>query len=314
MTRDLGHHAVGDHVDQLGAGANDAGLLGIAADHEAVDVLQENERHAALIAIHDEAGGLVGGVDVNDAAELQASRWAASRACRWLATTPTGHAAQPAVAADERLAKLGLVFIEGRFIEKAWRADRAHRIRDAVLEPAKSSRLRRPGPPAGTIEVDASDCRPASVSTKTPQPFEAGRFIRFAEVDGAADRGMHGRAAQVFVADRLADGRLHQRRAGKVQAAAFGHEQFVAQDGQIAAAGHAIAQDGRELRNARRGDDGVVAKDAAEIILVGKDLVLQRQKDAGAIDEIKQRQAIFQGDALGPQHLLGRHRKEGARL
>ena len=44
----------------------------------------------------------------------------------------------------------------------------------------------------------------------------------------------------------------------------------------------------------------------------GKDLVLQRQEDAGGIDEVDERQAIFQGDPLGAQHLLAGHREERA--
>ena len=75
--------------------------------------------------------------------------------------------------------------------------------------------------------------------------------------------------------DGLADGRLHERRPGEVEAAALGHQQLVAQHRQVAAAGDAVAHDGRELRNARGRDDGVVAEDAAEVVLVGKDLVLQ---------------------------------------
>lgn len=38
--------------------ANDALLFAIAAHHEAVDVLQENDRQPVLIAVHDEAGRL----------------------------------------------------------------------------------------------------------------------------------------------------------------------------------------------------------------------------------------------------------------
>ena len=68
------------------------------------------------------------------------------------------------------------------------------------------------------------------------------------------------------------------------------------------------------LRNARGRDDGVVAKDAAEIVLVGKDLFLQRQEDAGRIDQIDQRQAIREGDPLRPQHLLGGRRERTRRL
>ena len=46
-------------------------------------------------------------------------------------------------------------------------------------------------------------------------------------------------------------------------------------------------------------DDGVVAKDSAKIVFIGKHLVLQRQKDAGRIDQINQRQPILHGDPLG---------------
>ena len=88
--RDLRHDAVGDRVDQLRPGLDDAGLLGVAADHEAVDVLEEEDRHARLVAVHDEARGLVGGIDVDDAAELQRARRPACTRLRWLATTPTG--------------------------------------------------------------------------------------------------------------------------------------------------------------------------------------------------------------------------------
>ena len=95
---------------------------------------------------------------------------------------------------------------------------------------------------------------------------------------------------------------------------ALGHQQLVAQHRQVAAAGDAVAHDGGILRNARRRDHRVVAKDAAEVVLVGKHIFLQRQKDAGRIDEIDQRQAIVKGDPLGPQHLLRGRRKERAGL
>ena len=45
--------------------------LAVAADHEAVHVLQEDDRQPVLVAVHDEAGGLLGAVDVEHAAELE---------------------------------------------------------------------------------------------------------------------------------------------------------------------------------------------------------------------------------------------------
>ena len=47
--------------------------------------------------------------------------------------------------------------------------------------------------------------------------------------------------------DVLADGGLHQGRAGQIQLAAVGHQQLVAEHRQVGAAGDAIAHDGRIL-------------------------------------------------------------------
>ena len=93
---DFGHDAVGDGVDHFCAGADDAAPLGVVADHEAVDVVQENQRDEVLIAVQDEARGFFGGLGVDDAAELDALLSGRVRACGtcffWLATMPT---AQP---------------------------------------------------------------------------------------------------------------------------------------------------------------------------------------------------------------------------
>src|SRR5206468_3582980 len=59
--------------------------------------------------------------------------------------------------------------------------------------------------------------------------------------------------------------------------------------------------------------DGGVHGGAA-CVLVGEDLVLQGQKDAGGIDEVDQRQAVLLSDALRPQDLLGGGGEEGAGL
>ena len=51
--------------------------------------------------------------------------------------------------------------------------------------------------------------------------------------------------------DLLTDGRFHQRRAGQVQARTFRHQYRVAENRQIGSARHAVAHDGRVLRDAR---------------------------------------------------------------
>ena len=125
---------------------------------------------------------------------------------------------------------------------------------------------------------------------------------------------MHGRAAQFLGGDLLADGRLHQRRAGEEQPAAFGHQHVIAHHRQVAAAGHALAHDGRDLRNAHRRHHRVVAEDAAEVVGVGKDLFLQRQEHAGGIHQVDRRHAILDGDVLRADHLLAVIGKERAGL
>ncbi len=116
------------------------------------------------------------------------------------------------------------------------------------------------------------------------------------------------------MAGDLSNGGPDERRPSQVEPAPLGHQQLIAQHRQIAAAGHAIAEDRRDLRHAGGGQDGVVAEDAAEVVLIGEDLVLQRQKYAGRVHEVKQRQAIVEGDALGPKDLFDGQREEGAGL
>ncbi len=123
---------------------------------------------------------------------------------------------------------------------------------------------------------------------------------------------MHFRPAEFFLVDNLTDGGFDQRRTGEIKPAAFRHQNLVAEHGQICATGHAISHDGGELRNARGGNDGVVAEDAAEIVFVGKNFILHRQKHAGGIDQVNDRQVALEGDALGADQLLRRLWKERA--
>ena len=60
--------------------------------------------------------------------------------------------------------------------------------------------------------------------------------------------------------------------------------------------------------------DGVVAKNAAEIIGIGKDVFLQRQKYAGGVDQINRGNMVFDGDILRADDFLRSHRKKCAGL
>ncbi len=143
------------------------------------------------------------------------------------------------------------------------------------------------------------------------QTGDAEVVVRLLEVDGAGDLGVHGRAAEFFGGIFLADGGLDERRSGEEEAAALGHEDVVGHDGQIGAAGHAHAHDGGDLRDAHGGHDGVVAEDAAEVVLVGKDVFLKRQEDTGGVDEVERGDAVLHRDGLRAEDLLRGHGEEG---
>ena len=115
MTRDLGHGGVGDGGDHLGSGADDAAPFRVAADHEAVDVVQKDQRNQVLVAVHDEARGFFGALGVDDAAEFDAlfAGVAGLGLRRFLVGDDAdGDSADAGVAADEGAAVVGAVFVE----------------------------------------------------------------------------------------------------------------------------------------------------------------------------------------------------------
>ena len=118
---DLGDDGVGHGVDHLGAGADDAALLGVAPDHEAGGVVEEDDGDLALVAIHDEAGGLVGGIVVDDAGHLGgglgtggAGGHLALDESFLVGDDAAGVATDGPVAADEGLPEVGFVLVEVR--------------------------------------------------------------------------------------------------------------------------------------------------------------------------------------------------------
>src|SRR5262249_25750265 len=102
----------------LRAGADDAGLLGFLAHHEAVDVLKKDDRDPGLITVHDEARGLIGAVDVDDSSVLKGAG-SRSRTLPLVGHNPDGDSSQTAVAANERLTEFRLVFVKGTVVKDA---------------------------------------------------------------------------------------------------------------------------------------------------------------------------------------------------
>ena len=95
------------------------------------------------------------------------------------------------------------------------------------------------------------------------------------EMVGDARHGaVHLRTAQRIAVDDLADGGLDDLRAAQMHAAvAGGHHDFVGQGRDIGAARRAFAEHGGDLRDARRRHAALAIEGAAEMILVGEDLV-----------------------------------------
>ena len=113
---DLRHHAVRDGVHHLGAGADDAAPFRLLAHHEAVDVVQEDERRQLLIAVQDEARGLFRRLGINDPAKVDAlfARPVGGDldVLFLIGDNPYGPAADARVAAKHGLAVFGAVFLE----------------------------------------------------------------------------------------------------------------------------------------------------------------------------------------------------------
>src|SRR5579883_1447075 len=92
-------------------------LLGILTDHEAIHVLNEENRHTDLIAVHHKAGRFLSGIDVDDTAELKRAL-RRLHALLLIRNHADRAASESAKAAYERLAVVRLVFIERGVIEQ----------------------------------------------------------------------------------------------------------------------------------------------------------------------------------------------------
>ena len=116
---------------------------------------------------------------------------------------------------------------------------------------------------------------------------------------------MHVGAAQLFVADALAGGRLDQRRAAEVDGrGAAHHDDLVAHGGHIGATSGRAAEDNGELGQPGGAELGHVVKNASEVFAVGEDLLLHGQEGAAGVDQVDAGQAEVGGDGLQAQVFL----------
>ena len=126
---------------------------------------------------------------------------------------------------------------------------------------------------------------------------------------------MHIRAAQLFRAHHLAGRGLHQRRASEEDCALiFDDHGLVAHGRHIGPARRATAHHHGNLGDTLRRHIGLIVEDAAEMIPVGKHLVLIGQVRTAGIHQIDAGQAVLRGDLLRAQMFLHRQRIIGAAL
>jgi hypothetical protein len=111
--------------------------------------------------------------------------------------------------------------------------------------------------------------------------------------------------AELLGRHHLAGRGLHQGRAAEEDRALVAHDHgLVGHRRHVGATGSARAHHARDLRDALRGEVGLVEEDPAEVLPVGEHVVLHRQERAAGVDEVDARQPVLGGDGLGPEVLL----------
>ncbi len=226
-----------------------------------------------------------------------------------------GVAVDPGEAGHQGGAVLGLELGEAAAVDQPGdhlahvvRRARVHRhgsVQACRVHGGRFGRAERPGP--GRARAEPGDDRPDDGERVG---VVLGQVVRHAR--GA---GVQVAAAQLLRGDHLAGRRLHQRRAAEEDRALVADDhRLVAHRRDVGAARRAGAQDGRDLRDARGGEPGLVVEDPAEVVPVGEDLVLHGQEGSAGVDQVDAGQPVLQRHLLGPEVLLHRHRVVRAAL
>ena len=119
--------------------------------------------------------------------------------------------------------------------------------------------------------------------------------------------GVHIGPAEVLCAHHLARRRLYQRWTAEEDGALVAHnDRLVAHSRHVGTARGARPHHYRNLRNAGTGHVRLVVEDAAEMLAIGKDVVLQWQKRAARVNEVDAREIVLPSHLLCAQVLLNR--------
>ena len=298
---ELGHLGAGDGHDELGAVLGDPAVLVRLADHEAGDVLQEDERDLALAGQLHEVRALERRLREEDAV---------------VGDDRHGIAPDVREAAHERVAVERLELGEARAVDDP-RDHLAHVERRALVGGDDAGELlgvARPAPRARSARATERRSRPrfATASRRSASACSSELGER---IGHAGDARVHVAAAELLGGHLLAGRGLHERRPGEEDRARALHDDaLVAHRRDVGAAGGARAHHGRELRDAFRRHARLVVEDAPEVLAVGEDLGLERQVGAARVDQVDAGQPVLERDLLRAQVLLDREREVGAAL
>ena len=294
----LGHLGGGHGGHQLGAVFRDAAGFVLPPDHEAGDVLQEQQRDVALAAQLDEMRALQRGLAEQDAV---------------IGHDPDGHAVQMREAADQRGAIEALELIEFAAIDQP-RDHLPHVIGIAHVAGDDAIQLRRVVMRFGRrFQRQRRALAPVQARHDAAADRQGMPIIAGVMVDDAGGAGVDVRAAEVLGRDDLPGRGLHQRRAAEEDGPLLADDDaLIGHRRDISAAGGAAAHDDGDLGNAFGRHIGLIEEDAAEMFAVREDLVLHRQEGATGIHQIDAGQIVLACDLLRAEVLFDRHRKIGA--
>ena len=253
----------------------DALALGLGADHEARDVLEEDEGNAALGAELDEVGALLGGrreedAVVGDDADLVAVDGGETR--------------------DEGGAEVALELGEVGAVDDAG-DDLADGQRLAEVGGGDAQELLRvvEGLGEGGCWNSSAGCGgwPVEVGDGPPGEGDGVGVVDGEVVGDTRDGGVHLASAQILGADLLAGGRLDEGGTGQEDVAlAADDDALVGHGGYVGTTGGAGAHDDGDLGDALRRHLGLVVEDATKVVLVGEDVGLPGQVGAATVDEV----------------------------
>ena len=131
-------------------------------------------------------------------------------------------------------------------------------------------------------------------------------------ISDTGDLGVQITAAEILGGDHFPGGGLHQRRAAEEDSALVADDhRLVTHRRHVSATGGAGSEHSSDLRDALGAEFCLVVEDPAEMLAVGKHLVLAGQEGAAGVDEVDAGQPVLPGDLLSAQVLFDRNRVVG---